>query len=1136
MSASDVPLTWVEPGEFIDQALANLDPPLVRADLETPENAPYYDIARTDSEAAAENSEIPLIRSQSDYIPPDDRDLFRHLHSRMRNDFYKMILETIMQERWNVHDRAYILRSIYNMAPMGDQEDFLLKYSNAMILMNAKFPTYFKKYVGASDPNFLIGTEAQENRNLDLQNRYLRRLLYSEYLVRRYAGSRYAYNANFARLEQPGTIYLRLRYEATELGDPYYGKFYRSRTDSDRTQIVPGGGAYTYDEEGNLVPYWPDTPSYLRAKKNYSAEFDPLAWDTRREWDEGFNPNLVIPNPTPPPATIPDTEGIAATRALVPEWDNKTSVSPGGKGLILEFTLDKPYYHLNSDGSTFCLIDEPWFLAMDDLLKSSGRVGDTTMIGSQLSLVANNGGYVSLYTTDDPYDDHRDTYTHPNTLSRFQLLTTNWFANPTVSRVVIGTGGPDCRDTEIDDYVAGVEGPPKYYDAFWVKAADTNTPVAARLTLTITSAATGIAGSINITVPGGTLRSTALDPVTHTTAALVATAVFTAHAADFDTDGWTCTNPSAGVLLFTSETAEYIGEDDLTIAVVDTTLTYTNTRLAGSDGVVTDKIAAFTERVGTRATLSVTLSGTVTANPDGIFSIQVPGGVLPVDTDVFFNDSAIAVAARIYANHADFEDSGWSLADPNSGAVLTFTRILPGSEADTLTIDDGSTGVTASAVTKVDGLPVTLPESPIFSTNLGVKETKVAMSYVFADAMCHKIAVDHAVMSTDPDTGGILRITLPASGTEGDPDLTQPALAAATLTLTITSGTSVPPVPEEGQSPTPRPYYITLPYGLNKPTAWATQMSTTAAERTATTGDDTAVKVAAKIYTQNVENFARDGWILADPLGSADLVFTCSSTGSIGTKTLTIDPGITDITSSLVKVDGTGGFYVVTPIFIELPHANIAPGTCYFDVKMTVPVSATQDDTIIIKVSERYNSDMREFNPIATIWKEIGGLLYPFEDFRLVEYMTDMIYSEEDAYFPHEEDAVIDIYRRDPATTTPALGRVFSAADIDYTNGTLKLYVELNREGCLGARSPDKTSLLVDCEVTCTYAINSYGSTASLKQVEESSSLKTAITEIGVYNTDGDLVAYGCFPPVIYNPDIRHLSFNLALELPPVSV
>jgi hypothetical protein len=39
-----------------------------------------------------------------------------------------------------------------------------------------------------------------------------------------------------------------------------------------------------------------------------------------------------------------------------------------------------------------------------------------------------------------------------------------------------------------------------------------------------------------------------------------------------------------------------------------------------------------------------------------------------------------------------------------------------------------------------------------------------------------------------------------------------------------------------------------------------------------------------------------------------------------------------------------------------------------------------------------------------------------------------------------------------------------------------------------------------------------------------------AITELGVFNTDDQMVAYGVFPPIIYDSSRHHLSLNLFIK------
>lgn len=887
---SDINTTWIEPGEFIDPV-----------DVPTLEAA-GYDVVATDSQLIELGStqDASLARQNADYVAPDDRDITRNLHSRMRNYFFITLLKAVMRERYFLHDRAYILQSMYDLEPTGSQEDFLLKYGNIMVLMNAQFPTYFNRFIGSDNPNFLLTTAEQQNINLDLQNRFLRRLIRSEYLVRRYAGSRYAYLANFARMEQPGTIYLRMRYDAVPLGDQLYGKFYRAKMDADRKQILPGGSK-KWTSTGDQIDVWPDVPSYLDAKKNYTAEFDPHVWDTRRDWDSGY---IQVGTPGSPGNVI--------------EWDEQLSTSPGGKGLILEFTLDRLHYHLNSFNETYCLLDEPWYTAMDDLLRSSGRVGDSVMLGSQLSLVANNDGTVSKYSTDDPYGDHRDTYTHPNIKARVQILSEAWNLDSSIGRIIIGSGGPNIMDTEIDDLDLDVEGPARYYNAFWIKESEIGTQIEA------------------------------------------------------------------------------------------------------------DKKEEFRIRAGLYPTFTLTLTSGASPEPGGLFNITVPGGITRGTLLSSENTAILVAAAIVEAQSTNFIVDGWNISHVIGSPTITFIRRTSGPETGDLIVDEGVTGVTYDPVVKTDGLASSLPEKPVFSTYVGMKETKIVQQYIFGDIMCHPIQV------------------------QGE---------------TLNGWFSIPPAGSGGtQIPNP---------DTDPPTAWPPQ----------------------------------------DPP----------------------DPYLDTIT---------------TPIIIRLPHTNIAPGTCTFELRFTVdhPPEQTGDtdsDTVVIKVTERYNPYMRDFNTITTVWKEIDDILYPLDSLRLVKYMTDSTFYEEtldydesgkvtveELYFPGVEDSIIELARRDESTTTPALGRLFSMCEIDYISGELRIFTELNRDGRLGSYTASLED--ISFAMKCTYSINALGTAISLVQAEGSSSLKVKISEIGIYNSSERLVAYGTFPPIIYDPNSRHIAFNIALELPSI--
>jgi len=102
---------------------------------------------------------------------------------------------------------------------------------------------------------------------------------------------------------------------------------------------------------------------------------------------------------------------------------------------------------------------------------------------------------------------------------------------------------------------------------------------------------------------------------------------------------------------------------------------------------------------------------------------------------------------------------------------------------------------------------------------------------------------------------------------------------------------------------------------------------------------------------------------------------------------------------------------------------------------------------------------------------------------------------------------------------------------IDHYNGKIELKIKANPSSKLGENTQyngtgEPVEKLID--VTCSYTTNSIKRTSA----EASSSIASfaRITEVGVFNSSDQMVAYGTFPPIIYDTDKYHLSVNCLIE------
>jgi hypothetical protein len=157
------------------------------------------------------------------------------------------------------------------------------------------------------------------------------------------------------------------------------------------------------------------------------------------------------------------------------------------------------------------------------------------------------------------------------------------------------------------------------------------------------------------------------------------------------------------------------------------------------------------------------------------------------------------------------------------------------------------------------------------------------------------------------------------------------------------------------------------------------------------------------------------------------------------------------------------------------------------------------------------------------LWKKIGDKLVPPDPFKLIDYISDNTYSNDNDYFPSYTDDLVILGTRQ-TYPLPRPGQTFSAGQIMYEEGQLILYTKLSKDGEL-----QSSAAIVDISatVTCHYSVNSYRVKNSAL---DSKNNLIGVSEVGVFNVAGDLIAYGTFPKIIYNPNVYHLSLNLALQ------
>ena len=198
---------------------------------------------------------------------------------------------------------------------------------------------------------------------------------------------------------------------------------------------------------------------------------------------------------------------------------------------------------------------------------------------------------------------------------------------------------------------------------------------------------------------------------------------------------------------------------------------------------------------------------------------------------------------------------------------------------------------------------------------------------------------------------------------------------------------------------------------------------------------------------------------------------------------------------------------------INTIHKTLTPGSCKFLIEF---VSNLYGEEIkqYIEISEKLNITKGIYDPIVKYFHYNGSYKQLIDDNTkaLSGYIDDNNYSSDTTYLPSVKLKMYDIVAVAGKTNTYGMP-VY--AYIDHLQGQITINIKYNPEGIL-KDLPEATvpSATINTTVYHTYKINS-------------SNTISKVTEVGLYNSSRDMVAYGTFPPIIYDSTKYHLSFNI---------
>jgi hypothetical protein len=253
--------------------------------------------------------------------------------------------------------------------------------------------------------------------------------------------------------------------------------------------------------------------------------------------------------------------------------------------------------------------------------------------------------------------------------------------------------------------------------------------------------------------------------------------------------------------------------------------------------------------------------------------------------------------------------------------------------------------------------------------------------------------------------------------------------------------------------------------------------------------------------------------------------------GTITQNTSSIDPdddetiniGIAN-SSSMIEVKVVPAYSAPTTT-ISFPHKTLSIGSCIFKIELILKQEDNTDTKRYILIKEIYNTSLKKYVPILFYLDENQYKLSSDNIDVLVDITEDSEYSFETTYFPSLTDNLIRVL---PYETVED---ITTFCKIDHTEGTLSLKMMVDDTSKLKFISlyNGTGTVELNSKIECSYTTNSI---RSLNSATNNISALVGITEIGIFNTNNNMIAYGTFPYIIYDTSNYHVTFNCLMEQP----
>jgi hypothetical protein len=351
------------------------------------------------------------IRSVSDYVTVVNPIV--NLHSKMRNEFYSSLMNALASESQFLIDYSSYLKTLFDIDYFdGDSISFNKKIFNLVSLFDYKGPVFFSTSVNFENGN---------SRDITKEQDYLRNLVKHIWLGRAWAGTGKGYALPFKLVNRLGSAHPRSIYsESSNILDISTGKMYRLLDNSYFQLAIPNGANTQF----------PNSPHIPATKSLNYVTYPSLYWDTGHTWDE--SPTI--------------------------SWDELITPPNYGKGLMLEYSLDRILHNTNALGTLESLQQSIFITAIEAQLLDIQKASESVSVGSQLTLVTSKDGRFNTLS--------QVSYTHPNIKAKFQVMaylsdkiTPAWSSISSVNTIKIGSGGYNITNVDNNIFVDKSQNP-----------------------------------------------------------------------------------------------------------------------------------------------------------------------------------------------------------------------------------------------------------------------------------------------------------------------------------------------------------------------------------------------------------------------------------------------------------------------------------------------------------------------------------------------------------------------------------------------------------------------------------------------------------------------------------------------------